>query len=591
MHDYGFTTIIAYLAAAIIAVPVFKKLGLGAILGYLVAGAVLGPQGLHIIQDPESALHIAELGVVMLLFIIGLELNPEKLWGMRSEISVIGGGQLMLSACAIALAVALVFNFSWQLAIIIGLTLGLSSTAFAIQLMDEQGIMGLTLGRKGFAILLLQDMAVIPVLLLVGFWAPSSVEQLQHGAASYWWSGPLAVLLLLTLGRYMVEPCLKIIARSGSKEVLTAASLFIVLGTAVLMQWVGLSMGMGAFLAGIILANSSFRHALEADIEPFKGLLLGLFFIAVGMTLDLSLLFSQPLLILALALLLMLIKTLIIVALLMFTRTCWRDAILLGLMLSQGGEFAFVIMTKGLSLNVVEQSVADYVVLVVGISMALTPLLVMFAKQLVSKADSSAEQSHVEDENAKVVIAGFGRFGQIVGRILQANGIHFTALDKDASHVDFLKKFGNKTYFGDACRMELLRAAGIEKAEVLVVAVDDQAAITDIVKTVKEAYPHITIVARSHNRMHSYELYAAGVKSVIRETFESSMVAAEDTLLALGFTDSQAIQKVELFRNHDRELLQKAIAHRNNVDELMAIAKEGRKELADLFKQDSEIHR
>ena len=578
--------VLVYLAAAVVAVPVFRRLGLGAILGYLAAGAVIGPDGLNFISHPQSALHFAEFGVVMLLFLIGLELNPEKLWSMRLQITLLGGGQLLLSATVIGMFVYFALGLDWKLSALVGLTLGLSSTAFAVQLMDEQGIMGSSLGRKGFSILLLQDMAVIPILLLVDFWAPLAAAELPAQELA-WWVRPFAIIAVLLFGRFALNPALLLIARNGSREVLTAAALLIVLGTAVFIQATGLSMGMGAFLAGIILANSSFRHQLEADIEPFKGLLLGLFFIAVGMTLDLSLLLSQPLLIFGMALLLMLVKTLLIAGIVHFRDCHWKEGLLLGLMLSQGGEFAFVVMTKSVGLALVDQSVADYVVIVVGMSMALTsPLVALFKRVSTPAAENNANYDGDTGDEPEVVVAGFGRFGQIIGRILSANGIHFAALDKDPTHVEFVNRFGNKIFFGDATRLDLLQAAGIDHARVLVVAVDKIEDSLAIVRAVREAYPQLRVIARAHNRMHVYQLKAEGVEHVIRELVESSLSAARDTLIALGFTEGQAIGKVDVFRKHDNALLEKAVNHRDDTDELLKIANEGRKELEQLFRQD-----
>ncbi len=585
MDSHALLNVLAYLAAAVVAVPLFRWLGLGAILGYLIAGAVIGPQGLHLIHHPEHALHFAEFGVVMLLFVIGLELNPEKLWRMRAQISLLGGGQLLLSAALIALLIVLLFQFSWQAAVLLGLTVGLSSTAFAVQLMDEYGVMATECGRKGFSILLLQDMAVIPVLLLVGFWAPQELE----ADAPHWWLGPLAIVLVLLAGRFVVSPVLKLIAQHGSREVLTAASLLIVLGTAVVMQSVGMSMGMGAFLAGIILANSHYRHQLEADIEPFKGLLLGLFFIAVGMTLDLALLLHAPLLILGLALGLMALKTAVIVLLLRASGTDWRNGIVLALMLSQGGEFAFVVMAKAQGLGMFEQSIVDYTVLVVGVSMALTAPLVMAARALLPKPSTDTrDYDKGHDEEPEVIICGFGRFGQIVGRILAANGQTFTALDKDPSHVDFVKRFGNKIFYGDAKRQDLLEAAGIHHARVIVVAVDKIEESMAIVKHVRAMCPDLRIIARAHNRMHVYRLMEAGVTDIVREMFESSLVAARDTLMAIGYTESQALRKVDIFRKHDESLLNQAASHKDDTDTLIAISEQGRKELEQLFGNDRE---
>lgn len=581
---------VIYLAAAIVTVPIFRKLGLGAILGYLTAGAVIGPQGLQFIADPEHTLHFAEFGVVMLLFVIGLELNPDKLWQMRNHIGLLGGGQLLLSAGLIVLCFVLFkADLSTNVISLIALTLALSSTAFAVQLMGEQGIMGLPLGRKGFSILLLQDLAVIPILLFVGYLAP-----VGEPGASPWWQGPAAVIALLLVGRFALNPILRIVAGSGIHELLTASTLFIVLGSALLMQATGLTMGMGAFLAGIILGTSSFRHQLEADIEPFKGLLLGLFFIAVGMSLDLALFMGQPMQILLLALALMAVKCFVIAALAKIAGSSWRDSFLLGLLLSQGGEFAFVVMNKAYAVDLVPKAVNDYVVLVVGVSMALTSPLILLYQRLTRHHHAQIEDSQPlnvqpTDDEPEVVIAGFGRFGQIVGRILAANHLRFIALDKNAEHIQFVEHFGNRVFFGNAARLDVLEAAGIDHARIIVVAIDSNKDSLSIVNEVRKHYPKITIIARAHNRDHAYLLYQAGVKIVIRETLESSLLAANHTLTALGYTDSQAMQLVEIFRKHDEQLVLNASAHKDNIEQLLAMSSEGRKELEMLFKQDNKL--
>ncbi len=576
--------VIFYLIAAIVAVPLFRKLGLGAILGYLFAGALIGPQVLQLVHDPEHALHFAEFGVVMLLFVIGLELNPEKIWNMKLQIGVLGGGQLLGCAALIALPIYFFLPVTPAVALLLGLTLALSSTAFAVQLMHEQGILGSPLGRKGFSILLLQDMAVIPILLLVSFIAPA----VESSHPTPWWQGPAAVTAVLIIGKYGLNPALRLVAESGTRELLTASALLIVLGTAYLMQASGLTMGMGAFLAGIILANSSFRHQLEADVEPFKGLLLGLFFIAVGMSLDLALLLEHPVQILLLALALMAVKALVIALLVRISGAPWRDGWLMGLMLSQGGEFAFVVMNKALSLNLLPTSTANQVILVVGISMALTSPLVMLFKW-VAKPPQQAQRDYDRemDTTSEVVIAGFGRFGQIIGRILAANKLHFTALDKDAKHVDFLKQFGNKIYFGDATRLDLLEAAGIETARILVVAVDDMEDANRIVDCAQEHFPKLTIIARARNRAHTYQLQQRGVQAVVRETFESGLMAAQATLHALGVTDGAAKEMVDIFRRHDEQLIKRASHHQDDMEKLITIAAEGRQELQSLFQQDN----
>lgn len=572
-----------YLLAAVIAVPLFKRLGLGSILGYLFAGLVLGPHALGMVHEPEEVLHFAEYGVILLLFIIGLELAPEKLWNMRGEIAFTGGSQLLLSA-AILGAIFIVLLDSTSQAIVLGLTLGLSSTAFAIQLMSEEHILASPLGRRGFAILLLQDLAVIPILILVGVLAQGGAED----NALPWYFGILAVLLMLGFSRYGLNQVLGIVANTRNREVMTAASLLIVIGVAVLMEAVGLSMGLGAFLAGIMLANSDYRHQLESDIEPFKGILLGLFFIAVGMTLNLDLLLDHPLLMLLGALLLIAIKTLVIVAILRWSQVSYKESFQLGLMLSQGGEFAFVIMSQAGQLGLLNIELSEQITLVVGLSMALTsPLVALHRRLFHCRSDAQPDQdAHWDEHEPEVIIAGFGRFGQVVGRMLTSQHIPFTAMDKNPAHVEFVKKFGNRLYFGDLTRLDMLEAAGIHGARTLVVAVDDIEESLRIVEQAQELNPEIRIVARAIDRFHAYELHARKVQNVIRETFPSSLEAASSTLLNLGYTDGQALEVVDRFRQYDEALLQRSVAHKDDMDQLLNIAREGRKELEHLFEED-----
>jgi len=599
-HNQSLIHAIYYLLAATIAVPFFRKWGLGAILGYLVAGVVIGPQALGLIYEPQAALHLSEFGVVMLLFVIGLELNPEQLWKMRFEVGLLGGLQMLLSALVIAAVLIALFPLSWQQVFIIGLTLALSSTAFAIPLMEEQKVMGLPLGRKGFSMLLFQDMAVIPILLLLASWAPVAD---QTGHRLPWWVGVLTVLGVIVAARVLFNPLLKLAAKYGSREILTAAGLLIVLGVSLLMQIVGLSMSLGAFLAGLLLAQSSYRHQLVADIEPFKGLLLGLFFIAVGMSLNLQLLFAHPLLVLVLALALMAVKVAVIALILKVRKFCFRDGVLLGIMLAQGGEFAFVLMASAEELSFLPSNIANYVVLVVGISMALTgPAVIVFDRlirrmtlQEKALADSARHQQALsafdqpDAHKPEVIIAGFGRFGQIIGRILTANNIPYNALDRNADHIEFLKQFGVDSYYGDPARLDLLEAAGIRDAKVLVIAVDAVEESLKIVRLVSEKYPQVALIVRARDRTHVYQLMELGVAEPIREMYESSLLAAMQTLLELGFTEGQSQNTIDLFREHDEHMLQKAVLLKNDVAALVKMTQEGRKELKDLFAKDTEI--
>ncbi|TQV72132.1 potassium transporter [Aliikangiella marina] len=574
--------ILFFLIAAVIAVPLFRKFKLGAILGYLVAGILIGPQGFNFIDKPESILHFSEIGVVLLLFVIGLELNPDKLWSMRRHILGLGLGQLLISAAAIGVFI-LLFVGDMSTGVVIGLALGLSSTAFAIQLMAEKGILGTPIGRRGFSILLLQDLAVIPILFLV-----QSLATVSTGEAKPWWLGLGALVVLLLIGRFALNPMLTIVSRYGSRESMTASSLLIVVGAAYIMQESGLSMGMGAFIAGIMLANSHFRHQLESDIEPFKGLTLGLFFIAIGMTLDLRLFMQSPLVILGLAVGLMIVKTFIIAGLMRMAQVEWRQGLTIGLMLSQGGEFAFVVMGTATAGSILSLETAGQVNLVVGLSMALTsPLVSLISRLLKSKPQTTTESGRIEySEEPEVMIMGFGRFGQTTGRILGANKIPFIALDKDAEHIDFVKRFGNQVHFGDASRLDVLEAAGIDHVRVVLIAIDDSNVAKHVIELVKQHYPKIKIIARAHNRADFWELQAAGADKVIREVFKGSLEAATDTLAFMGFTSGEALKSADRFEVHDEFLLQDALEHRDDTEKLIEIGRKGRADLERIFSAD-----
>lgn len=572
-----------YLLAAVITVPLFKRLGLGSILGYLFAGIVLGPHALGIIEDPESVLHFAEYGVILLLFVIGLELAPEKLWSMRNHIVVLGGSQVLLTGLVIGFG--MVMLVALPLAFVLGLTLALSSTALAIQLMSEERILASPLGRKGFSILLLQDLAVIPILIAVSVLAPGA----SGASTPAWYVTILALVGVIAFGRFGLSELLAAVARSNNREVMTAASLLIVIGVAVLMNAVGLSMGLGAFLAGIMLANSDYRHQLESDIEPFKGMLLGLFFIAIGMTLNLELLWASPLRFVVLALGLVFVKTVIITAILRWRHVSLKEGIQLGLMLSQGGEFAFVVLSQGQQAMLFDAALAEQLTLIVGLSMAFTsPLVTLYRRIGRSRSVEQPDQDGYWDSHQpEVIIAGFGRFGQIIGRLLRARHIPFTAMDKDSAHVEFVKQFGNRLFYGDLTRIDLLRSAGIKHAKILVVAVNDVAQSLAIIDHAREQNSRIKIIARAVDRFHAYELYKRKVESVVRETFASSLEAATETLEQLGYTEGQALEVAKRFRLHDEELLERSAQHMEDIEELRNIARQGRRELELLFEEDT----
>ncbi|MBT1450613.1 monovalent cation:proton antiporter-2 (CPA2) family protein [Glaciecola sp. XM2] len=571
-----------FLGATLIAVPLFKKLKLGGILGYLIAGIIIGPSALNFIDDPYTILHFAELGVVLLLFVIGLELQPQTLWRMRNQIMFSGGSQLFVSAGMIAALCHFAFYLSIPVSVTIGLALALSSTAFAIQLMTEQRILKTPPGQQGFSILLMQDVAVIPILLLVASFSPS-----QGDAGPAWYISLSAVVAVLVIGRFLINPFLRIVARYGSSEVMTAAALFIVLVTALGMSASGLSMGMGAFIAGILLADSSFKHQLETEIEPFKGLLLGLFFIAIGMNLDLSLLVAEPVFIVGMSLLLVLVKALIIYAILRAAKQSNTDSTRVALMLSQGGEFAFVVMTLAVSSAVLGNDLAGQVNLVVGLSMALTsPVVILHSLFYNTKNCPAVYDTQRDSEEPQVIIAGFGRFGQITARVLSANNIAFTAMDKDAEHIAFVQQFGNRVFYGDATRLDLLKKSGIDQARVLLIAIDDPQQITALAKLVKREYPEVKIIARARDRIHATELGKLGIEFFVREMFDGGLNACKGVLNAYGYTLGQADNMVEIFNQHDREMLNKVITEDLAFDELVKTAKQGREELQELFVND-----
>jgi CPA2 family monovalent cation:H+ antiporter-2 len=575
---------VIFLAATVIAVPIFKKFKLGAILGYLVAGLVIGPQVMNWVNDPETILHFAELGVVLLLFVIGLELQPEKLWGMRNQILLTGGGQLLISATVIALILHFGLAFSVTISLVIGLSLALSSTAFAVQLMTEHRILKSPPGQQGFSILLMQDLAVIPILLLI-----EHLSTTNSNAGPAWWVGVLAIVTVLAVGRYLTNPFLRIVSKYGSGEVMTAAALLIVMATAIGMEEAGLSMGMGAFVAGMLLANSSFRHQLETEIEPFKGLLLGLFFIAIGMNLDLGILIAEPLFIVSASLILVLIKTLTIFFVFKLAKQRNTDAWRVGLMLSQGGEFAFVVMAQAATNGIIPVQISSEVTLIVGISMALTaPLVILHSLWFTSKNCPAVYDTKSDLSEPEVLIAGFGRFGQVSGRILAANNIPFTALDKDAEHIEFVRQFGNKVFFGDACRLDLLEAAGIAHAKVILVAVDDEEDALKIAELVTEHFPEVKVIARARNRFTAIKLFNLGIQTNVREVFAGGLEAANMLLQAYGLSDTEAKHLIDIFAAHDKHLLEDTMMQNMDIEELIKLSKQGRLELQHLFEEDKQ---
>ena len=520
---------IIYLVAALIAVPISKRFGFGSVLGYLVAGIIIGPSAIGLIQDPQHILHFAELGVVFLLFVIGLELQPSRLWVLRKMVFGLGAAQVLISAAVLA-AIAALSGLDMVAAIVIGLILSLSSTAFVLQLLAEKKQLTTTYGRAAFAILLFQDLAVIPLIAILPMLGSSQGDSFTLV--------DLAVIIvtiggLIIGGRFLLRPLLRLAAGSGIPELFTGTALLVVIGAALLMQFAGMSMVLGAFIAGMLLADSEFRHELEADIAPFKGLLLGLFFIAVGMTVNLGLLIQQPGRIMLIVAMLMVAKALVLVPLARVFGICdARGSRNLAVVLAQGGEFAFVLFALVARQQILDPLLIDQLILAVAVSMLLTPIAYLLNEKISAYGEDKSEPAYDEiaSDHHEVIIAGFGRFGQIVGRLLAVVGKQFTALEIDSSQVDVVRRYGNTVHYGDASKPDLLRAAGAAHAKIFVLAIDDIEASMRTAETVARHFPHLTIIARARNRRHEYHLMDLGIKSIYRETLSSSLEMSEQVL-------------------------------------------------------------
>ena len=582
---------VVFLFAAVIAVPLAKRLKLGAVIGYLVAGVVIGPSVLGLIGDTESVSHISELGVVLLLFIIGLELSPKRLWVMRKAVFGVGMAQVLLTGLVIGAVALFAFGQSMNTAIVLGLGLALSSTAFGLQSLAERKELNSPHGRMAFAILLFQDIAAIPLIALVPFLAgadhaTSTQESINHGLQVL---GSIAIVVVG--GRYLLRPVFRIVAKTKIQEVSTATALLVVIGTAWLMELVGVSMALGAFLAGLLLADSEYRHELEAQIEPFKGLLLGLFFISVGMGANVGLLFSAPLVVLGLTVLLVGIK---LPLLFIIGRSAGglskRSALRLGLVLAAGGEFAFVVFKIGSAQGLFEAGLYDMLVLTITLSMALTPLLLLICARLVSPKVQPVEVPEkfreIDTEAPRVVIAGMGRMGQIVARILRAQNIKFVALDTSVETIELSRSFGGvPVFYGDPMRPEILHAAKVGEAEYFVIATDDPETNIKTAEVVHKLYPHMKIIARARNRQHVHRLVDVGAEA-IRETYYSSLEMSRRTLVGLGLTQAQADARIKRFKHHDEQVLEAQHAVYDDAAKVLQTAQEARAELAKLFESD-----
>ena len=572
------------LLAAVAFVALFRRLRLSSVLGYVAAGTAIGPHGLGWIAASDDLQHVSEFGVVLLMFVIGLELQPSRLWVLRR--TVFGLGAVQLAACGALLAAgAYAYGLRGPSAAVVAFGLAMSSTAMCLQVLAERQQLKSQHGRAAFGILLFQDLAVLPVLTLVPLLASGD----GPGPALGWGLLKLAgaVAIILVAGRLLLRPVLRAVAATKVTEVFTAAALLIVVATALLVDAVGLSMSLGAFLAGVLLADSEFRHELEADIEPFKGLLLGLFFVSVGMTTDLARLAAEPVTILGLTLGFMVLKAAGLALVARYDRMAAASGWRLALLLAGGGEFAYVLFALAGRAGLLEPGDTSRLMLAATISMALAPMLLSAYDALAARGRPAArEPDAIEARDGDVLIVGFGRFGQIVGRILRARRIPFTALDISESNIDFLRRFGNRIYYGDATRLDVLRAAGIGEARLLVLAIDDVDASLKAAAVIREQYPALRVLARARNRQHAFRLMELGVDQVFRETLGTSLEVAERALESLGDTASRARATVRRFRELDAATLRDQFAMRDDENKLVASAVASARQLEQLFEAD-----
>jgi len=581
-------TLVALLAAAVIAVPLTRRAGFGSVLGYLLAGIIIGPAGLRLVTDVGQIAHIAELGVVMLLFLIGLELRPRRLWVMRR--AVFGLGSLQIAGCAAVLAsVAFAIGLPFAAAIVLGLGLALSSTAIVLPMLAERGLLDARAGRDGFAVLLFQDLAFIPLVALVPLLGTQAAmpDHLPWAEAGI---GVAAIAAILIAGRFLMRPIFQAIGGARTPEVFTATALLIVVGTALLAEEAGLSASLGAFMAGVLLSDSDYRHELQADIAPFEGLLLGFFFISVGMGMNTGLALAHPIALVGGTIVLMATKTAVMFAIGRASGQDAANALRFALALPQASEFSFVLFAAAIAAGALGAEEAAFATLVAAVSMIATPILFAASERFVIPRLRKVEApvyDTIESESAPVIICGFGRVGQIVGRVLRMHGIAFTALERDSGQVDVVRRFGTKVYFGDPTRSAVLRAAGADQAKLLVVVLDDMEAVLRTVETARRTFPNLKIIARARNRRHAHLLMDRGVDGLVRDTFHSSLRMAELGLVTLGIDEAAAARSVELFRDHDERVLQSTHAIYRDETQLIQSVQQSADELAGLFEADN----
>lgn len=588
-HTSWLTGTLVYLGAAVLAVPLAQALGLGSIIGYLVAGITIGPWGLGLVTDPSDMLHFAEFGVVLMLFLVGLELEPRRLWALRHPIFGWGSVQLLGSA-ALMVGVALLAGVSVALAVVAALGLALSSTAIGLSVLNERHLMPTRSGQSILSVALFQDVAAIPILALLPLLAATHEAATRGG---WGWLKPLAVVAVIVLGgRLLLRPALRWIASSRTPEIFTAASLLLVVAIAALMQWVGLSMALGAFLAGVLLAESEYRRQLETDIEPFKGLLLGLFFIAVGMSIDFAVVRAHPLLIAAIVFGFLALKAAVLWAMAQRIDLPRAERPVFVILLAQGGEFGFVVFQAAAQAAVIDAPTASLLVAAVAVSMLLSPLLLVAADRWwlprLQTGPSHALPPLAEPQSAPVIIAGFGRYGQVVGRMLYANGVQPTVLDHDPDAIEAMRRFGWRVHYGDASRLDLLRTAGAETARVFVLAIDDVARSLAVAALVRQHFPALTVVARARNVRHHFALKALGVTLIERETLDSALMSARSTLELLGWLPHEARTLAQRFRRHNIRQLDEMAPHWQDEARLVAVARQAREQLEALFAQERE---
>ncbi len=576
-----------YLGAAVLAVPLARALGLGSIIGYLAAGIAIGPWGLKLVTDPQAMLHFAEFGVVLMLFLVGLELEPRRLWALRRPIFGWGSVQLLGSALLIG-AVGMVAGLDWRLALVAGLTLALSSTAIGLSVLAERNLMATPAGQSVLSVALLQDIAAIPILAVVPLLALRGASPGDGGQGWIEAGKAFGVILAIVFGgRLLLRPALRWIARSDTPEIFTAAALLLVVATAALMHSVGLSMALGAFLAGVLLAESEYRHELETDIEPFKGLLLGLFFIAVGMSIDFAVVLQSPGLVAAMVAVFLLLKALVLWAMARAMPVPAAERPVFVILLAQGGEFGFVVLQSALGAGVIDARSSSLLLAAVALSMLVTPLLLVASDRWVARQARHAPATRMAElsqpQQAPVIIAGFGRYGQIVGRLLSANGKSATVLEHSVDQVETVRRFGWPAHYGDATRLDLLRTAGADKACAFVLAIDDIEQSVQCARLVRQHFPQLPVVARARNVTHYLRLRELGVTLIERETLDSALMSARSVLELMGVDPAVAEASARRFRAHSIELLHQMAPHAGDEGRLIAVARQGRQQLEETW--------